>query len=107
MIAAHKSNNCPAVVLKRMPFCGSFCIVMGGRPVRHQSFRFGKLGIQMCAAPNQFHPTQVESATSTRRTWGTLDIRCRVIANWVGPRAQRIPAALQELGVCGRRITDA
>ena len=32
MIAAHKSNNCPAVVLKRMPFCGSFCIVMGGPP---------------------------------------------------------------------------
>ena len=85
-----RSNSCPAVVLKRMPFCGSSCIVMAV-PVPHQSFRFGKLGTQRCAAPNQVHPAQFESATSTRRTWGTLDARCRVIANWVGPGAWRHP----------------
>jgi hypothetical protein len=60
IIAAPKSNSCPAVVLKRMPFCGSLCIVMAVLPVRHQSFRFDKLGIQTFAAPNQVRPTQSE-----------------------------------------------
>ncbi|MGA7081920.1 MAG: hypothetical protein WB005_01925, partial [Pseudolabrys sp.] len=55
--AAPKSNSCPAVVLKRMPFCGSLCIVMAVLPVRHQSFHFDKLGIQTFAAPNQVRPT--------------------------------------------------
>ena len=82
----------------------SFCIVMGDLPPFDiNRFRFGRLGTQRCAVPNQIRPTQSESATSTRRTWGTLGVRWPVIGNWVGLGAWASP--LPFAGGSARRVS--
>jgi hypothetical protein len=90
VIAAPKSKSCPTVVLKRMPFCGSFCIVMAApRTTSIVSFWqawHSKVGCCQPVPSDAIRVSQIDV-----RTWGTLDVRCLVMAKWIGPGAWRHP----------------